>query len=112
MRVKLEARTRTRIEELEYAACEALGNELSKQYWDLEHKLVAQAEEPWSDDENGTPLLNFTNTNLAKTEEHNLNVSYLICAPTRVERDCVSSYVHCVLNTHEITYRSTQYVQT
>ena len=32
--------------------------ELSKQYWDLEHTLVAQAEEPWSDDENGPPLLN------------------------------------------------------
>ena len=92
MRLAQEARTRTRLEELDYAAYEALCNDLLKQFWDLEHELVAQAEDPWSDNEDGTSQLNVPNTNVT-TEEHNHNASFPIYAHTRVERDCESSSV-------------------
>ena len=88
-KMRLAQEARTRLEELDYAACEALGNELLKQFWDLEHELVAQAEEPWSDDEEGTPQLNVPNPNVTP-EEHNHNAAFPIYAHTRVERDCDS----------------------
>jgi hypothetical protein len=98
MRAAQKARTRTRLDKLDFAACEALGNELLHRLWDLEHELLAQAEEPWSDDEDVTPQLNFRNTNV-RTVEHNDNASYPIYASTHVERDGESS---CVTNNLEI----------
>jgi hypothetical protein len=92
MRLAQEARTRTRLEEIDYAACEALGNELLKQFWELENELVAQAEEPWSDDEDSPPQLNVPHTNVTR-EEHNHNASFPINAHTRVEHNCESSSV-------------------
>jgi hypothetical protein len=82
IRLAQEARTRTRLEELDYAACETLGNELLKQFWELENELVAQAEEPWSDDEDGTPQLNVPHINVT-TEEHNHNVLSNLCPHSR-----------------------------
>ena len=92
MRLAQEARTRTRLEELDYAACEALGNELLKQFWEIENELVAQAEKPWSDDEDSPPQLNVPHTNVTR-EEHNHNASFPIHAHTRVEHSCESSSV-------------------
>ena len=88
MRLAQEARTRKRLEELDYAAYAALGDDQSMQIWVLQNEVVAEAKEPWSD--NGTPQLNVSST-YGTTEEHNHDASCPIYAPTRVERNCESS---------------------
>jgi hypothetical protein len=64
IRLGQEARTQARLEQLDFEACEKLGKELYKQYWDLEKELEKLcAELDWSDEEETTPPLpNLTNT--------------------------------------------------
>jgi hypothetical protein len=44
IRLKQEARTQARLEQLDYEACEELGKKLHKQYWDLEKERPQLAE--------------------------------------------------------------------
>jgi hypothetical protein len=63
IRLEQEARTQARLEQLDFEACEKLGKELYKQYWDLEKELEEQAELDWSDEEETPPTLpTLTNT--------------------------------------------------
>ena len=55
VRLEIEARTKERLEQLDWEACEAKGKELLKEYWDLENYLQLLAEEEWSDEEGNTP---------------------------------------------------------
>ena len=55
VRLEIKARTKERLEQLDWEACEAKGKELLKEYWDLENYLQLLAEEEWSDEEGNTP---------------------------------------------------------
>jgi hypothetical protein len=103
MRAAQDARTRRRIEELDYEACEALGKELLKDYWDLHHELVAQAEEPWSDDEDAIVHVNFKNTNV-RTEENSHCASYAIYPPAEIDWGCESSSAKTLKLRHLTNY--------
>jgi hypothetical protein len=55
VRLEIEARTKERLEQLDWEACKIKGKELLKEYWDLERDLQRLAEEDWSDEEGNTP---------------------------------------------------------
>ncbi len=68
IRLEQEARTQTRLEQLDFEACEKLGKKLLKQYWDLEKELEELAELDWSNEEETPPTLH-TITNTENKEE-------------------------------------------
>ena len=76
LRLEQEARTQARLEQLDYEACEKLGKELSKQYWDLEKELEQLAELGWSDEEETPPSLP-TLTNTENKEESSSSNNFL-----------------------------------
>ncbi len=73
IRLEQEARTQARLEQLDYEACERLGKELSKQYWDLEKELEELAELDWSDEEETPPSLPILTTTENKEESSSSN---------------------------------------
>ena len=76
IRLEQEARTQARLEQLDFEACEKLGKELYKQYWDLEKELEEQAELDWSDEEE-TPLTLPTLTNTENKQESSSSNKFL-----------------------------------
>jgi hypothetical protein len=76
IRLEQEARTQARLEQLDYEACEKLGKELSKRYWDLEKELEELAELDWSDEEENPPSLPIL-TNTENKEESSSSNNFL-----------------------------------